>query len=354
MDIGSIFPLDNHYFEPLNNINGYEVKWKNRYALCREAIYQIAESMMETNRIVLIPAYTCSTVYDPFIQLGWQCVYYGINMDLSIDVNDLKEKFDKSHAAICMVHPFHGMPFSDMEVTAIESIRQGGCVIVKDVTQAIFDEGDDGWDYLVGSLRKWFPIPDGGFLIDKKDELHCESTQEFSRFTQNQVDAMYLRNQYFENKDERVKTISIRLNKEAVALSYNRIEAHMMSAFSDNILGGEELTKIQEARLSNYVYLYRHLPQNGEIRFVNMDIDRVKTAPLYFPIYCTERSKIQKQLAQKHIYAPVLWPVGVSDVLINDTTRYIYDHILVIPIDQRYTEQDMQFICDVLSSEMLE
>ena len=43
----------------------------------------------------------------------------------------------------------------------------------------------------------------------------------------------------------------------------------------------------------------------------------------------------------KHIYAPVLWPVQTKDVLINEEVEYIYSHILMLPIDQRYSIDDM-------------
>lgn len=74
------------------------------------------------------------------------------------------------------------------------------------------------------------------------------------------------------------------------------------------------------------------------------------TAPLYFPIYVSNRTEIQKKLAAKHIYAPVLWPVNTAEVLINDNIKYIYSHILMIPIDQRYDEQDMKKIVTILNS----
>ena len=71
------------------------------------------------------------------------------------------------------------------------------------------------------------------------------------------------------------------------------------------------------------------------------NLDEVTTAPLYFPIYVSNRSAFQRKLANKHIYAPVLWPVQTKDVLINEEVEYIYSHILMLPIDQRYSIDDM-------------
>ena len=65
-------------------------------------------------------------------------------------------------------------------------------------------------------------------------------------------------------------------------------------------------------------------------------------------IYVNDRSDLQRDLAERHIYAPVIWPVVYDEVLINDTIKYIYDHILAIPIDQRYDEHDMGTIVEVI------
>ena len=53
-------------------------------------------------------------------------------------------------------------------------------------------------------------------------------------------------------------------------------------------------------------------------------------------------------LSEQHIYAPVIWPVVYEEVLVNETVKYIYDHILAIPIDQRYDEGDMAKIVSII------
>ena len=64
----------------------------------------------------------------------------------------------------------------------------------------------------------------------------------------------------------------------------------------------------------------------------------------------SDRSEVQTRLANEHIYAPVLWPVCTEDLLISEDIKYIYSHILMIPIDQRYNEFDMSRILTVLNS----
>ena len=76
-EIGSIFPIykDNLTIEQ----KGLLPAGKILYSLCREALLVVARSLSSTNKIVLLPAYTCDTVYMPFKQEGWKCIYYSIN-----------------------------------------------------------------------------------------------------------------------------------------------------------------------------------------------------------------------------------------------------------------------------------
>ena len=40
---------------------------------------------------------------------------------------------------------------------------------MEDVTQSYYLEGaGEEADYVVGSLRKWYPLPDGGFVASKE------------------------------------------------------------------------------------------------------------------------------------------------------------------------------------------
>ena len=84
-DIGSIFPL---YEKDLVPFEETELKSDRiHFSLCREALYAVARSLNNTNRVVLMPAYTCDTVYMPFKQLGWKCCYYSVNRDLYASTN---------------------------------------------------------------------------------------------------------------------------------------------------------------------------------------------------------------------------------------------------------------------------
>ena len=74
-DIGSIFPLYNEDIALVNRTERNNAVQGSRinFSLCREAMFAVASKYESSSKVVLIPAYTCQTVIDPFIQLGWTC-----------------------------------------------------------------------------------------------------------------------------------------------------------------------------------------------------------------------------------------------------------------------------------------
>ena len=195
------------------------------------------------------------------------------------------------------------------------------------------------------------PIPDGGYLTNLSTlESIKQPEDENSEFTEREKAAMYLRGQYFANGEQRTKDISIRLSKAADHIAESNIAPHKMSQVAYNLMKNENLEFNQQCRFDNYTYLYHNILESDKITKVCKDINEVTTAPLYFTIYVKDRPALQKLLAQDSIYAPVIWPVEDERVLNNDEVKYIYDHILAIPCDQRYDEKDMQSGLDIINN----
>jgi hypothetical protein len=350
-EIGSIFPLysEDIALKGIQPTNEQRSDIRINYSLCREAMYAVAKKYEKSNKIVLIPAYTCQTVIDPFVQQGWKCFYYNIRKDLRIDTVDLIKLYKDVGPTMIVVHPFYGMELEQEEIDALTTIKLKGCVLMEDITQCIYTTNRHSiFDYVTGSYRKWFKIPDGGFV-----ESHYLDGVEIPKenngeFVSKQTDAMYLRGKYFNTGDEELKNISIRLNKDAVAGTGKTISLHKMSDFSLMIMDKENKDTSMMTRLENYRHLFLNI-NSGKVKSVCSNIDDVTTSPLYFPIYVRDRACLQRRLAQDNVYAPILWPVNTDDVLINDNIKEIYSTILMIPIDQRYNVSDMSRIVKIIN-----
>lgn len=352
-DIGSIFPL---YDDDLaTDIISNEQVAENdtiRFSLCREALYVIAESFPKGQRRALLPAYTCSTVVNPFAQAGWECSYYSVNKSLRIDVNEVKALYSNNKVSLILVHPYFGMDLNDEEIHLLEVLHNDGCKVIVDLTQCIFSVKDYEFaDYIVGSYRKWYEVPDGGYLKTSiQEEAFKTVFTENEDFVSLQTDSMYLRGLYFDTDNERVKDISRRLNKQAVRLIEKSIVPHAMSAFSISMMRKVDMDKCQSQRFENYKFLFHNLKDNGHFKLACTNLEEVTTAPLYFVIFVQDRTTLQATLAAEHIYAPVIWPVPNDDVLINETIKSIYDTVLAIPVDQRYDLTDMAKIIKLINN----
>lgn len=211
-EIGSFFPIYLSRDTVQSLPEGMPDKQVRYYSLCREALLEIARHYKTNDKRVIIPAYTCQTVIDPFVQEGWECEYYDVSLDLRIKTESLISLSESFKPSICIVHPFYGADFTSEELQAIAHIKERiGCLMVEDITQCIFTTVQhDVFDVIVGSYRKWYSIPDGGFLRlllrnNPSLELPNETYAENESFVCLQSDAMYLRGVFLKSGDEDIK-----------------------------------------------------------------------------------------------------------------------------------------------------
>ena len=168
-DIGSIFPIYDEQLEYAQKLFFLQSSYDRQilYSLCREALYDIAVIHGQGSKNVLLPAYTCQTVIDPFQQLGWLITYYPVNKDLTIDTQALLTIANQSKPDVFLAHPYYGMDFNALEKDALQTIKKSGAIVIVDNTQCIFSDVRLSFvDFYVGSYRKWFCCPDGAFLED--------------------------------------------------------------------------------------------------------------------------------------------------------------------------------------------
>lgn len=349
-EIGSIFPL----YKVDERKKCQDVPSQQNcmfFSLARESLLYLAKTIQGGNHTVMLPAYTCQTVIDPFEQENWKCIFYDIQKSLRINEDSFTKLLQEIHPEVVVFHPYYGYGLSAEEEKILREAKETGAIIIEDMTQTIFADRKYAFvDYYIGSLRKWMDIPDGAFLISKGNtQLRRESYPDNEPFVKLQKDAMYLRGSYFQSGDQEIKQISIRLNKYAGSLvSSQNIVLHGMSDFSKQIYEKNDLQENQKRRWDNFRFLQNALKNDSICNVICNDISEVESAPLYLPIYVSNRSSVQKKLAENGIYAPVLWPVLDERTLVSDEVKYIYDNILLLPIDQRYSIADMASIASLL------
>ena len=68
------------------------------------------------------------------------------------------------------------------------------------------------------------------------------------------------------------------------------------------------------------------------------------------PILVENRDDVQYRLSKSGVYAPVLWPISDDARQICSVSACMADHMLSIPIDQRYDWDDIEEIARIVLS----
>ena len=365
---GSIDDKQSFSLSDLGEVKKYNKKYCAYTASGREAIALALKSLEQCRpnltKSCLLPAYMCDTVFFPFENEGWELHFYHVNKELKVDEKTLRDQIEQLRPGLLFVHPYYGMdtwkPMRDL----LEELREQGICIMEDVTQSYYLEGvGTEADYVVGSLRKWYPVPDGGFVVsDEKLAEDCmESGEEYAktrlRILMDKWEYLYGKK---DGQDEENRKLA-----KAEYLKQNREMEEQLDKYSGIRNLSNETTHILERineddarrrRSDNYEYLYDRLKnrmliseeRKDKIQFLPI-LFISEAAPLYFPIYADKRDELQSFLSANEIYAPVLWPIGKenADFLTSDE-KYIYEHMLALPIDQRYGRKEMQHIVETL------
>ena len=117
---------------------------------------------------------------------------------------------------------------------------------------------------------------------------------------------------------------------------------------SVDIIEYYDFDALKRQRRENYRYMLEHCPKSDAYTIVFPYLDDA-TVPSHFTLYAADRGKFKEYLSQNGIHATSYWPVGPYINLEGHTDcAYIYDHVISIPCDQRYTTEDMAYICRVL------
>lgn len=378
MEIGSIYEINPVLAEVGDTSIGQELhlaetmKYGKRYcsytASGREAIALALKSLEQHRpglpKRCLLPAYMCDSVFLPFERAGWELYFYHINKELMAEEEGLRSEINRVRPGLLFIHSYYGVDtWKPMRSLLLKWKEQGIC-IMEDVTQSYYlEKAGAEADYVVGSLRKWYPAPEGGFVASEEKLLE-EELKESEGYAKMRLEVMTKKWKYLngqdspENKRE-MKSEFLKRNRE-MEEELDRYEGmRKLSEETLHILQEVDEEEAKKRRNANYRYLYHKLC--GKTQFtpvlkmedMKMEVGEERgdenTAPLYFAVYAEKREELQKFLGVHDIYAPVLWPVGKeNESCLSKEEEYIYQHLLAIPMDQRYGREEMRRIVDVM------
>lgn len=204
--------------------------------------------------------------------------------------------------------------------------------LIFDNAQAYFQRPVDGVDTIY-TCRKFLGVADGGFLY----------TDEIKEYQNLEQDESYENMRFILGRFERTAN---EFYKESVYNNHRFEKESMkkMSKLTTNLLRSFDYLDIVKRRENNFEFL------NKELEMTNRVTLRVHEGPYMYPYYSECGEAIRKNMQEKKIYIPILWPEVLSNCDLESIEYKFALNILPLPIDQRYDEEDMKLIVNMLQA----
>lgn len=301
----------------------------------RTSIDYVLGDFYDKTKIVYMPNYCCESMLQPFLDNGYQIIYYDIDM-----INNQYNINTKTKCSVFFAMSYFG--YSDSKIdNFIEQFSKNDIIVIEDITHRLMCNNNycANSNYLIGSLRKWFPIISGGIAIKISSKFNktLDNYSVDADFVKMKTEAMNMKKDYIEEKTEN-KNQYLELFKKTnnCFLDYKRKKIDNESL---NILKNLNIEEIKKRRISNSLLIEQKLSNNKNIKL--MYKYKKGDCPLFVPILIENRDYVRKKLIEKNIYLPIHWQNSKLD-------NRIYNMELSLINDQRYKKEEIEKYIDEL------
>lgn len=298
----------------------------------RDALKAIAREY--SSRIVYLPALSCDSMVFPFEMYGHTVKYYRLHNDYSIDIDSIPKG---EEPAFLLYMDYFGLPaINDHELELTRSKRN--IIFIEDRTHNLIQKRLSIFqpDYIIASLRKWIPVPDGGLLWGGINKSLASDVS----FANQRLKAQCMRHQFFQCGDESIKTEYRKIFSE-VSNIMEKDEPSAMSAYSYELAAKTDWGKVRTVRQGNASTLISILQSSPHINIIQT---RTGLSDLYVAFTIKNRDAVQRQLSKKGIFNTIIWPLSEEQKNICSVAKFTEENMLAAPCDQRYTADDMKYI----------
>ena len=182
------------------------------------------------------------------------------------------------------------------------------------------------------SCRKYFGLPDGAYLsLPETPDDFYQLPMDQSKYRM-----AHILGRYEQSASDFYSSML------ETAHSFYDEPVKQMSPLTQNLLHGIDYSSAQRQRNENYDVIAQLLGDQNPLKLHRED------GPFVYPFYHPDAGSLKKELAKQHIFVPTYWN-NVIDELPSDTLEWDYaSHIMPLPIDQRYTAEDIRYVAETL------
>lgn len=270
---------------------------------------------------LFLPYFLCESLSEVAMLENINIVYYHIDnelLPLGIKNSDLNE-----NSYLYLVN-YYGLLSDKID----DLIGKYNYVII-DNTHDFFDKKNYCAD-VIYNYRKYFGVPDGACIVSN-DLLY--NTSYSIGTSLDKIKEMVLRDETgeffhypsFIEADKHFKNEDLRY----------------MSNFTKNFLNAIDYNLVKKKRLENYKFLFEYLSKYNNLQLNGKELN------FMYPLLVDNGDELRTYLKENNIYAIKLWP----NVLWNGSNLEEIKRVentLLLPIDQRYSVDEMKYMLDVI------
>lgn len=317
----------------------------------RSALYLGLELLKLSARDeILVPGYVPEGIIKPIVRKRIKYKFYDINIDFSLNVEEIEKRISEQTKAILIIHNF-GFPQNIEEFVML--CEEKNIYLIEDCAQAFLSKYNDGSPIgkygiiSIFSLTKTFSIPDGGVLVlnnlenDYREEIKMKNLEKIY---------IFLRDYAINAKSNLLRTVAFRLSYQL--LNNFLIQPIPMSRKSLNILSKIDFSKVIRKRRNNFMRYLENIDaftnKNIIVPFQNLP---ESACPFGFPILVKKRDEIYNKLRSSGVYC--LKNKGWTFIDEQDSNEYpnswkIINEILTLPVSQYISEDSIDKACSIL------
>jgi hypothetical protein len=340
-------PLSNLLFRGRNKFD--EGVYPSTGRDCLEVI--IKATGLKEGDVVLFPSYLCPEILTPFKNHNIKFRFYKVNKNLIISSQDFLGEVNKGDVRMALIINYFGFP--DPGINDIRlACEKAKVLLVEDCAQSTLSKIPVTGELAFYTYRKTLPVPDGAHIKGLTNlAIVMTETPAHKEFVKTRLMAGIKKNFPFTKNFWRKWFIKA---ENELINGYERPAP--MSRISKRILSGLNLERIFEARRINYLVLLDGIRdfEGADVLYPDNALDDDRIMPFGMPIICSDtdgwsRDYIKDKLIKNKIYPPIHWklPEEISRELYPES-HWLSEHILTIPVDQRYDGKDMIRIIEVL------
>lgn len=352
-EIGSEFWIDKNYIKDKDNTLQRILDFgedKQFLLSGRTAIRYVLKDIAKPIKTVYMPSYCCESMVQPFIDADIEIYFY----DVIANGSGIEYRIDyEKDIDVFLAISYFGFSSSAMD-SIIKNFKDKNIITIEDITHRLLmkQNHSNKTDYCIGSLRKWFAIPTGGFAIKMDGDFRSQNMIDPPiELIDKKTNAMIEKAKYMlnfndgDNQNEISKRFFLEKFSEfnvALKRNYKNI---LMDDLSSKILARTDIEEIKKTRFKNAQYLYTCLEESEYVRLLFNQLNIKDDCPLFVPVMVREdiREALQKHLIHNNIFCPIHWPAP-SVYRPNIRTEILYNEELSLICDQRYSIDDMKKI----------